>query len=140
MNLKLVFSVIGIVVCLALIFTTASESSEYVGFETAFTRSESGDTKQYHVIGELMKGYNQQPVIRYDPHKDPNYLSFDLVDNQNKVRTVVTHNPPASMQDFARSEKVVVIGKAQGDVFLASEILMKCPSKYEGNQNEIQNL
>ena len=33
-------------------------------------------------------------------------------------------------QDFERSEQIVLIGKVQGDEFHASDILMKCPSKY----------
>jgi cytochrome c-type biogenesis protein CcmE len=33
--------------------------------------------------------------------------------------------------DFLRSEKVVVIGRYQQDSFVASKILLKCPSKYE---------
>jgi cytochrome c-type biogenesis protein CcmE len=33
--------------------------------------------------------------------------------------------------DFTKSEKVVVVGNYSGDVFHASKILLKCPSKYQ---------
>jgi len=32
------------------------------------------------------------------------------------------------------SEQIVVTGKMDGDVFKASEILMKCPSKYKDEE------
>ena len=33
-------------------------------------------------------------------------------------------------QDFEKSEQIVIVGKMSGNEFHASEILMKCPSKY----------
>jgi cytochrome c-type biogenesis protein CcmE len=57
-----------------------------------------------------------------------------LVDENQEEHEVVCYNPPASMQDFTKSEKVVVIGRVINNQFVASEILMKCPSKYEENK------
>jgi cytochrome c-type biogenesis protein CcmE len=37
-------------------------------------------------------------------------------------------------QDFERSEQLVVKGKVSGDCFAASEISMKCPSKYVNDE------
>ena len=37
---------------------------------------------------------------------------------------------------FETADKIVVIGKYEGDVFVADKILMKCPSKYQNNQLE----
>jgi cytochrome c-type biogenesis protein CcmE len=86
-------------------------------------------------VGELPKNAMGEVVgVEYDPLKDANYLAFDLIDDSQQVRRVVCYNPPASMQDFKRSEKVVVIGQVKGEQFVASEILMKCPSKYEEKQ------
>ena len=39
-------------------------------------------------------------------------------------------------QDFERSEQIVLIGKVEGDEFHASEILLKCPSKYNDGKPE----
>ena len=33
---------------------------------------------------------------------------------------------------FKNSEKIVVTGSFNNDLFVAEKILMKCPSKYEG--------
>jgi cytochrome c-type biogenesis protein CcmE len=39
----------------------------------------------------------------------------------------------AKPQDFEKSEQVVIIGAMKGDVFEASGLLLKCPSKYNDN-------
>jgi cytochrome c-type biogenesis protein CcmE len=50
----------------------------------------------------------------------------------------------AKPQDFDKSEQIVVVGKLSGDRFMATQILMKCPSKYnnpkdQNPQNSIKN-
>jgi cytochrome c-type biogenesis protein CcmE len=51
-----------------------------------------------------------------------------MIDNKGEERKVILHkNKP---QDFERSEQIVLIGKMKADAFVASDILMKCPSKY----------
>jgi cytochrome c-type biogenesis protein CcmE len=37
-------------------------------------------------------------------------------------------------QDFERSQQVVIVGSMKGDDFIANDILMKCPSKYNNGQ------
>jgi cytochrome c-type biogenesis protein CcmE len=37
-------------------------------------------------------------------------------------------------QDFERSEQIVLTGKMKGDEFVATDILMKCPSKYKDEE------
>jgi len=38
--------------------------------------------------------------------------------------------------NFDQAEKVVVIGRYQGDTFEANQILVKCPSKYDDDASE----
>ncbi len=52
----------------------------------------------------------------------------------SRVEQVVLLKPKP--QDIEKSEKIVVIGSYKNDVFVAKEILMKCPSKY--NENKIE--
>jgi cytochrome c-type biogenesis protein CcmE len=52
-------------------------------------------------------------------------------DNEGTDCKVVLHK--TEPQDFERSEQIVLIGKMEGQEFQASDILMKCPSKYNGN-------
>ncbi|MFN5363918.1 MAG: cytochrome c maturation protein CcmE [Bacteroidota bacterium] len=40
----------------------------------------------------------------------------------------------AKPQDFERSESIVLTGEMSGDVFQASEMLLKCPSKYKDQE------
>lgn len=80
------------------------------------------------LVGQLVK---DQPV-EYNPEKDPNYLSFFLRDEAGEVRKVELMAPKP--QDFERSESIVLTGRMKGDVFAASDMLLKCPSKYKDQE------
>ena len=41
-------------------------------------------------------------------------------------------------QDFEKSEQIVVIGKMEAGNFVASDILMKCPSKYNTSSEDMK--
>jgi cytochrome c-type biogenesis protein CcmE len=71
------------------------------------------------------------PPVSIGLEKSPDNLSFSFVlkDEANKEQTVFYNEPMPP--DFTRSEKIVVIGGFQGDHFVASKILLKCPSKYQ---------
>lgn len=132
-----IFGLVIIAIMISILVVTAGDASQYVDFKEAYGLVAEGNNAKVHVIGELQKDKNGNVIgIEYNPAKDPNYLAFTLVDDKNVAKKVVCYSPPASMRDFEKSEKVVVIGRAKGDnqEFLASEILMKCPSKYEENQ------
>jgi cytochrome c-type biogenesis protein CcmE len=49
---------------------------------------------------------------------------------------VFHHEPPTDMD---KSERLVLKGKVQGEVFECSSISLKCPSKYKDNPNAIKN-
>ncbi len=73
-----------------------------------------------HWIKEKEYSYDsQQNVFRF-AMKD---------DNSNVVNVVYSGSKP---NNFELAESVVVKGKMENDVFVASDILTKCPSKYEG--------
>lgn len=115
-----------IVICLlavacALFITSYGSSSSYV----VFKKAQSEPEEEFHVVGKL----NKEKGLQYDPAKNANYFSFYLLDDSNQECRVVYHNPKP--QDFERGEKIVVVGRMQGDsLFEASQILLKCPSKY----------
>ena len=88
--------------------------------------------KFVHVVAKLDK---TQPVD-YDAIKNPNHLSFTAVDSTGgKVKVVYSNAKP---DNFEHSEKLVMKGKMNGDVFECNEILMKCPSKYTDDPARIQ--
>lgn len=135
-----IVGIIVIAIAIGIIVTSASDTSQYVDFATAKSLAQEGDTEEIHVIGNLTK--NTQGTVtgvEYDPLKNPNFLAFSLKDEKGLVSRVVCHKPPASMRDFEKSEKVVVIGKYHKNEFIASEILMKCPSKYEEKQIKVNS-
>jgi cytochrome c-type biogenesis protein CcmE len=69
--------------------------------------------------------------VEYNPVKDPNLLKFGVQDSLGSKITVVYHNTMPT--DMEKSERLVLKGKVQGDVFECSSIVMKCPSKYKDN-------
>jgi cytochrome c-type biogenesis protein CcmE len=135
MKISHIVAIIAVAIGIGVVVSTAGNASTYVNFEQANKMASEGDDAKVHLIGSLVKdaeGHVQGVV--YNPQVDPNYLGFTLKDEAGKIQQVICNNPPASMQDFFRSEKVVVIGRMQEGTFVASEVLMKCPSKYEETQ------
>lgn len=121
-----IIGIIIIAIAIGTIFTTLSSTSTYASFSEAAKEPDS----EFHVVGKL----NKQKETIYDPQTNANLFTFFMVDNQGKECKVLLHkNKP---QDFERSEQIVLIGKMQGDAFEATDILMKCPSKY--NEGKIQ--
>lgn len=56
--------------------------------------------------------------------------SFFMIDDNNDTAEVVLNTfVPAN---FSLAKSIVVKGKFQGNIFYATEVLTKCPSKYEG--------
>lgn len=91
----------------------------YMTFSDALTTG-----ARAHVVGRWV---SEQPAV-YD--RDQNVFSFYMEDETGEIRQVRYANPkPANFED---AERVVVEGHMDGDVFVASYILVKCPSKYNG--------
>ena len=123
--MKTVNIIILVVIAIAIaIFAGAyGDSSTYTDFATA--KKNAG--QEYHVVGRLMK---EKPMV-YNPLLDANRFEFYLQDSLGNEAKVIYSEPKPT--DFDRSDKVVVIGKfdEKGEIFIASKILLKCPSKYE---------
>ncbi len=123
--------IIGIVLIAAaigIIISTAGDASSYVTFGEAMEMANNGQTKSIHVVGELTKDSAGEVTGIY-PSPDKLSFSFVMQDEQGKQQEVFYNEPMPP--DFTRSEKVVVIGAYQNDLFVADKILMKCPSKYQ---------
>ena len=115
---------IGILlVALALIFTASQDFSTYASFQDA-----AASGHEVKIVGQLAK----DKEIVYDPAVDPNYFSFHVIDKDGVTRKVIMNR--AKPQDFEMSEEIVVTGKLKGEDFLASDILLKCPSKYKDEE------
>ncbi len=121
-----IIGIILIAVALGVIVSTISSSSTYASFSTAVAH----EGKAYHVVGKL----NLEKDFIYNPEQNANVFGFYLIDNEGREMKVLYND--SKPQDFEKSEQIVVIGKVVGDAFHVrqGDLLMKCPSKYEGNQ------
>ncbi len=120
-----ILGLIVIAVAIAVIISLYSSTSTYGSFSDA-KKTES----ELHIVGHLDK----QKELHYDAAKDANYFSFYVKDNKGEeCKVVFTGTKP---QDFERSEQIVLTGQMVGTDFHASEILMKCPSKYTPDKIE----
>jgi cytochrome c-type biogenesis protein CcmE len=88
--------------------------------------------KYVHLIARLDKS----KPIQYDALKDPNYLSFYAVDSLGNTTQVIYHNPKPP--ELEQSDRVVLKGKMEGNVFECNGILLKCPSKYKDNKQQLE--
>lgn len=113
-----------IAVFLVLGLTTFSSSmTPYVTFDEA-TRS----PRVVQVMGGLEKGSS-----RYDTTSQT--LHFNLVDPASKKVLPVSYRD-VKPANFEEAVSIVAIGKYQRDAFHAEKLLVKCPSKYQGEETE----
>ena len=117
--------IVVIAIAIAMIMVIYTDSSTY----STFTEAKDKNTEIY-VVGVL----NKERELHYDPVTDANHFSFYMYDNDSTECQVVFNG--SKPMDIERSEQIVLTGKMEGDVFHASKILMKCPSKY--NQDEVE--
>jgi len=106
-------------------------SSDYSSYAT-FSQAKLQEGKEFRVIGNL----TEEKDMEYDPIKDPNLFTFQMLDKDGLEKKVVYYG--TKPRDFERSEDIVLTGKMKGEVFEASTILLKCPSKYVEDEIEIR--
>ncbi|MBB2953778.1 MULTISPECIES: cytochrome c maturation protein CcmE [Sphingobacterium] len=115
-----------IAVAIAMILVIYTDSSTY----STFTEAKEKKTELY-VVGVL----NKEKALHYDPKTNANHFSFYMYDNDSTECQIVFNG--SKPQDIERSEQIVLTGKMDGNVFHASKILMKCPSKYNQDKFEV---
>lgn len=120
--------IIVIAAAVGILMSTAEDASSYVSFSEAYTMASNGASKDIHVVGELKKN-SFGKVVGIEEGADKVSFSFVMIDEKGKEQKVFYREPMPA--DFIKSEKVVVIGSYAGDTFVASKILLKCPSKYQ---------
>lgn len=117
-----------IAVAIGILISASSDVTTYANFDQA---TQTGD--KVKLVGQLVK----EAPVEYNPEKDPNYMAFQLRDDAGQVRRVVLRS--AKPQDFERSEQIVLTGVMKGDTFEASDMLLKCPSKYQDQEVYIRS-
>jgi len=122
--------IIGLVmmaVAIFLIITAGQKVATYVNFNEAAL--DGGSVK---VIGNLVK---DKPIY-YDELKDPNYFSFYMLDKDSVEKKVILNQ--GKPNDFELSEQIVLTGQMVDNEFVASDMLLKCPSKYKDEEVKLK--
>lgn len=125
-----IIALLFIAVMIGVLVTMLGDFSRYETFDS----SHAQNGKEINVVGVLAEGSD----LIYEPLKDPNRFIFYLEDENGNVREVFYKGEKPT--DFERSENIVVTGKLVGEQFVASKILMKCPSKYVDEQVQTASL
>lgn len=123
---KVIVAAVVVVVGIVLGAVNFLESNvEYSDFGTA---ERTG--KKVQVKGEWIKNMESG----FDAQRAQ--FSFYMKDDNQKVVKVVLDG--AKPNNFELATSVVAKGKFAGDHFHATEILTKCPSKYEGDAESVK--
>ena len=116
-----IIAIVIIAIAIGALVGSLSDSSTYADLEQAM----ENPGKEFHVVGTLDRS---QEVI-YEPGMNASLTTFTMVDLEG--RSCRVHLAKAKPQDLERSERLVLIGKAnERGEFEATDMLMKCPSKY----------
>lgn len=114
-------TLVGLVLIVAFTSMLFLNFGQQVGGYMNFAEAEASGSKA-HVVGMWVDAEQ----FRYDASS--NVFSFQMEDEAGNVRMVRYNNPkPANFED---AEKVVIDGYAEDNHFVAENILVKCPSKY----------
>ena len=122
-----IIAILSIVAAVAIIISGSKDVSTYATFKEAAKTS-----NKVKVTGEL----DRDMEVEYDAENSPNTTTFHMLDLDGKSKKVILKRPKP--QDFELSESVVVTGRMKDDVFIADEVLLKCPSKYKDEELKIR--
>ncbi|MCB0659829.1 MAG: cytochrome c maturation protein CcmE [Saprospiraceae bacterium] len=127
MNKGVIVSLIVILIGVIVVITSSKDVSTYASIQDA----KSGNLVK--IAGQLSK----DKPMEYDAENNPNQFVFFMHDQKGGEVKVVLNKPKP--QDFEMSEQIVVTGRMTNDVFSATDILMKCPSKYKNEEISIKD-
>ena len=128
MKTSSIIILVAIAAAIGILLMYSVDFSTYDTIESA--RLKQG--KYVHMIAKLDKS----KPLEYDAIKDPNYLSFYAVDSLGGSTKVIYHNTkPAELE---QSDRIVLKGKMEGNVFECDNILLKCPSKYKDDKKQLE--
>jgi cytochrome c-type biogenesis protein CcmE len=103
----------------------------FMGNLSTYETIASAKQKEGKSVTIVAKLDNSQP-IEYDPVKNPNYVSFHVIDTMgNKAKVVYHYEKP---YDMDKTERIVLKGRMKDGVFDITQkdgILITCPSKYK---------
>jgi cytochrome c-type biogenesis protein CcmE len=126
MNKKLIIGGLIILLAVAYLFWSGMKDSSvyFLTVEELFAQIDRMEGKGTRINGDIVPG-----SIKWDA---PNLLlTFQLTDEKNLLN--VRHKGVAP-DTFQEGLSVVVEGKYENGIFNATQIMTKCPSKYEAKR------
>ncbi len=124
-------SIIILVGIAALIVSLLAYSVDFSTYDSV----DSAKNKQGKFVHLIAKLDHTMP-LEYDPIKNPNYLSFYAIDSLGGKTKVVYRNSKPT--DLEKSERLVMKGTMTKDHFECKDILLKCPSKYKDDKQNLE--
>ncbi len=115
-----IISLAIIVVCLLGSLIAFSDS---VAQHTTIAMAKRSPGKTLQVPGNIVKD-----SVRYDGNKGQ--LSFTIVDAKDATSAVKVVYSEPKPENFDTANKVEAVGEYKNGVFVAKNLLVKCPSKY----------
>ncbi len=115
-----------IAVCISVLASQLGSVSSYKTLMDA----QQNQGEEIRIKGMLAAG----KPIEFDPLKDPNSFSFYLQDEKGDVSKVVCNEELP--RDFEKLDEIVLTGSMNGETFYATDMLIKCPSKYVEDEVE----
>ncbi len=115
------FGLLFLAIALGVIISTVYNADTYASFSEA--RLNPG--REFRIIGDLKRDKPITEKVR----ENTLLLSFFMTDREGEELEVIFFG--AKPQDFEQSDQVVLIGKYESEQFIASSLLLKCPSKYK---------
>lgn len=102
------------------IWSLVGTATPYVGFAEARAMN-----SQVQVMGKI-------EFETADYNAGTGIFSFDIINEQgDRMRVDFAGIKPGN---FEQAESVVCVGRYKGGVFVAKDLLVKCPSKYQGQE------
>ncbi|HYW34681.1 MAG TPA: cytochrome c maturation protein CcmE [Balneolaceae bacterium] len=125
MKLKVIIGVAAIIGFTSLLMVNFGNSiSTYTNFKAA------KNDGTVHVVGTWKKSKPSGFSVK------KKQFTFYMKDQKGDVRKVVYPKPEPN--NFEKAKKLVVTGQMHHGVFYASDMLMKCPSKYQATPKEVK--
>ncbi len=118
---KHIVLIVLLAIGLGIIIGVVSNASTYSDFDEAL----QNPGEEFHIIGKFNNEKSAEVVVT----SDARYFVFYMFDKNNKENVVVFNGEKP--QDFEKSEQVVIIGGMKDSTFMATDLLLKCPSKYD---------
>lgn len=124
-----IIGLLAIVVLLSIIIVTLYDTDTYGNFRLA----KKNKGVSYQIIGKLDK----RNAVVFDSTAKDMRLEFYMIDENYDTAKVIYYGDKP--RDFDKLEQVVVTGAMKESYFKATDLLLKCPSKYTKKKTDEQH-